>query len=190
MQFKFLIGITGASGSIYGIRLVEELVKKGHEINLVITYAGKQVIKEEVGNSFIEDFLSMYKNKIKIWDENDFSAPFISGSNTIDYQIIIPCSMSKLSAIANGISKNILERTADVVLKEKKLLILVLRETPLNLIHIENMLKAVKAGALIVPAMPAFYHRPETIDDIVNFMVGKVLNLIGIKHSLFKKWKQ
>lgn len=190
MSFKFLIGITGASGCIYGLRLIEELIKKDHEINLVITSAGRQVIKEEIGNTFIEKFLSKYNKKIKLWEENDFSAPFISGSNTIDYQIIIPCSMSKLSAIANGLSRNILERTADVALKEKKQLILVLRETPLNIIHIDNMLKAAKAGALIVPAMPAFYHKPENIDDIVNFIVGKVLSLIGIKHSLFKKWKE
>lgn len=189
-MLKFLIGITGASGSIYGIRLIEELIYKGHEINLVITPAGRQVIKEEMGDLFIEEFLSKYKKEIKVWDEYDFSAPFISGSNTIDYEIIIPCSMGKLSAIANGISRNILERTADVVLKERKQLILVLRETPLNIIHLENMLRAAKAGALIVPAMPAFYHKPETIDDIVNFLVGKVLNLIGIKHSLFKKWKE
>lgn len=190
MSFKFLIGITGASGCIYGLRLIEELIKKDHEINLVITSAGRQVIKEEIGNTFIEKFLSKYNKKIKLWEENDFSAPFISGSNTIDYQIIIPCSMSKLSAIANGLSRNILERTADVALKEKKQLILVLRETPLNIIHIDNMLKAAKAGALIVPAMPAFYHKPKNIDDIVNFIVGKVLSLIGIKHSLFKKWKE
>lgn len=188
-MLKFLIGITGASGSIYGIRLLEELIQKGYEINLIITSAGREVIKEEIGHSFIEGFLSKYKYKIKIWDENDYSAPFISGSNSVDYQIIIPCSMGKLSAIANGISKNILERSADVVLKEKKQLILVVRETPLNLIHLENMLKVAKAGALIVPAMPAFYHKPETVDDIVNFLVGKILNLIGIEHNLFKKWK-
>ena len=104
--------------------------------------------------------------------------------------VLIPCSMGKLAAIANGISGNVLERTADVVLKENRQLILVARETPLSLIHLENMVKIAKAGAQILPAMPAFYHHPKTIDDMVNFVVGKVLNLLRIEHTLFKGWRK
>lgn len=190
----FIVGITGASGSIYGIRLIEELLKNNHFVNVVITDAGKKVMKEEIGE---EDITSLMKKRnaklmdnIKVWANNDFEAPFMSGSNAFDAVIIIPCSVGKLAAIANGISNNLLERAADVALKENKQLILVVRETPLSLIHLENMVKIARAGAKILPAMPAFYHHPQSVDDIVNFVVGKVLNLLNIKHKLFKPWRK
>jgi 4-hydroxy-3-polyprenylbenzoate decarboxylase len=112
----------------------------------------------------------------------------MSGSNAPEAVILIPCSVGKLGAIANGISSNLLERAADVALKERRQLILVVRETPLSLVHLENMVRAARAGAQILPAMPAFYHHPKTIDDMVNFVVGKVLNLLRIEHDLFKGW--
>lgn len=190
----YVIGITGASGSIYGLRLIEELASRKHRIDIVITPAGKQVMKEELG---VDDFekidrigLSKIKGNIKIWGHDDFEAPFMSGSNAPDAVVIIPCSVGKLSAIANGISSNLLERIADVAIKETKQLILVVRETPLSLIHLENMVKAARAGAQILPAMPAFYHHPETVSDMVDFIVGKVLNLLKIDHNLFKKWRK
>jgi 4-hydroxy-3-polyprenylbenzoate decarboxylase len=127
---------------------------------------------------------------VRIWENDNFEAPFLSGSNPPEAMVLIPCSMGKLAAVANGISGNVLERTADVVLKEGRQLILVVRETPLSLIHLENMVKAAKAGARILPAMPAFYHHPKTIDDMVNFVVGKVLTFLRIKHTLFKGWKK
>ncbi len=114
----------------------------------------------------------------------------MSGSNSPNAVIIIPCSVGKLAAIANGISNNLLERIADVALKENKQLILVVRETPLSLIHLENMVKVAKAGAKILPAMPAFYHHPQTLDDIIDFIVGKVFNLLNIEHNLFKPWRR
>lgn len=186
----FVIGITGASGSIYGIRLIHELSLKNHRINVIITSAGRIVMQEELGGLGNREIKKIFikKDNVKIWDEIDFSVPFISGSNAPDAVIVIPCSMGSLSSIANGISGNVLERAADVVLKERKQLILVIRETPLSLIHIENMLKAAKAGALILPAMPAFYNHPKTVDDMVNFVVGKVLNILSIEHKLFKSW--
>ena len=190
----YVIGITGASGSIYGVRLIEELASRKHHIDIVITHAGKQVMKEELG---VQDFekidrlgLSKIKGNIKIWENDDFEAPFMSGSNAPEAVVIVPCSVGKLSAIANGISSNLLERMADVAIKERKQLILVVRETPLSLIHLENMVKVARAGAQILPAMPAFYHHPKKIDDMVNFIVGKVLNLLKIEHQLFKGWRK
>ncbi len=188
----YVVGITGASGSIYGIRLIQELGRKKHTVNVVITSAGKQVMNEELGVAGFEQMeklgLSDISSYLKVWENNNFEAPFMSGSNAPEAVIMIPCSVGKLAAIANGISGNLLERTADVALKERRRLILVVRETPLSLIHLENMVKVAKAGAEILPAMPAFYHHPKTIDDMVNFVVGKVLNLLRIEHDLFKGW--
>jgi len=190
----YVVGITGASGSIYGIRLIQQLALKKHTVNVVVTSAGKMVMKEELGVSGLGKMdklgLSKVKNNIKIWENNNFEAPFMSGSSAPEAVIIIPCSVGKLAAIANGISGNLVERTADVALKEKRQLILVVRETPLSLIHLENMVKVTRAGAHILPAMPAFYHHPKTIDDMVNFVVGKVLNLLRIEHNLFKSWRK
>jgi 4-hydroxy-3-polyprenylbenzoate decarboxylase len=190
----YVVGITGASGSIYGIRLIQQLALKKHIVNVVITSAGKMVMKEELGVSGLGKMdklgLSKIKGNIKVWENNDFEAPFMSGSSAPEAVIIIPCSVGKLAAIANGISGNLVERTADVALKEKRQLILVIRETPFSLIHLENMVKVTRAGAQILPAMPAFYHHPKTIDDMVNFVVGKVLNLLKIEHNLFKSWRK
>lgn len=190
----YVVGITGASGSIYGVRLVHELALRKHTVNVVITSAGKQVMREELGVSDFKEMkkpgLSKIKGNIRIWENDDFEAPFMSGSSAPEAVVIIPCSVGKLGAITNGISSNLLERTADVALKEKRELILVIRETPLNLLHLENMVKAARAGAQILPAMPAFYHHPKTIDDMVNFVVGKVLNLLRIEHNLFKGWRK
>lgn len=190
----YVIGIAGASGSIYGIRLIQELGLRKHTVNVVITPAGKQVMNEELGVFGFEQMdklgLAEISNNVKIWENDNFEAPFMSGSNAPEAVVIIPCSMGKLAAVANGISGNLLERIADVALKERKQLILVVRETPLSLIHLENMVKVAKAGGQILPAMPAFYHHPETVDDLVNFIVGKVLNLLGIGHNLFKGWRR
>jgi 4-hydroxy-3-polyprenylbenzoate decarboxylase len=112
----------------------------------------------------------------------------MSGSNAFEAVVVIPCSVGKLASIANGISGNLLERAADVALKEKRQLVLVVRETPLSIVHLENMLRVAKAGAHIMPAMPAFYHNPKTVDDIVDFMVGKVLNLLRVEHTLLRGW--
>jgi 4-hydroxy-3-polyprenylbenzoate decarboxylase len=219
---EFVIGITGASGSIYGIRLIQELGQRKHDVNVVITYAGKQVMMEELGISDKKEILRLLmsfpsrikvrdklqresrkrldsgslpgmtnkKDIIRIWENDNFEAPFMSGSNAPEAVVIIPCSVGKLAAIANGISGNLLERIADVALKERRRLILVVRETPLSLIHLENMVKVARAGAEILPAMPAFYHHPKTVDDMVNFIVGKVLNLLRIEHNLFKGWRK
>ncbi len=191
---NYVIGITGASGSIYGVRLIQELAVRKHFVDVVVTSAGKKVMKEELGVSGFENMaklgLSKTRGAIKVWENDNFEAPFMSGSNVPEAVVVVPCSVGKLAAMANGISTNLLERAADVALKEKGQLVLVVRETPLNLIHLENMVKVARAGAQILPAMPAFYHHPRSIDDMVDFVVGKVLNLLGIKHTLFKGWKR
>lgn len=187
----YVVGITGASGSIYGVRLIQELCLRKFNVHVVITYAGKQVMKEELGVSGLEEADKPgFSETVKVWENDDFSAPFMSGSNAPEAVIIIPCSMGKLASIANGISGNLLERMADVALKERRQLILVVRETPLSLIHLENMVKVTRAGCIVMPAMPAFYHHPQTIDDMVNFIAGKVLNLLRIEHDLFKGWRK
>jgi len=218
----YVVGITGASGSIYGVRLIQELCLRKFNVHVVITSAGKQVMKEELGVSHEKEMLRLLmsfpsrikvgdklqreskkrldsgslpgmtnkKDLVRFWENDDFSAPFMSGSNAPEAVIIIPCSMGKLASIANGISGNLLERMADVALKERRQLILVVRETPLSLIHLENMVKVARAGGIVMPAMPAFYHHPQTIDDMVNFIAGKVLNLLRIEHDLFKGWSK
>ncbi|WP_245671870.1 UbiX family flavin prenyltransferase [Desulfuribacillus stibiiarsenatis] len=200
-QRKIVVGITGASGSIYAIELIKFLLQNNIEIHLLVTDAGRLVIghellhfnsKELMGKN-ITDLLTQLKidtedHNLNIHEMNDFAACIASGSYFIDGMVILPCTMGTLSAIANGASKNLLERVADTALKEGRKLIIVPRETPLNRIHLKNMLSVVDAGATILPAMPAFYHQPQSIKDIVLFLVGKILDQLMIEHQLFKRW--
>lgn len=193
-QRKIAVGITGASGAIYGVRLVQELLKAGHLVHLVITEAGWQVFKDELRwdisdrDKIIGEHFSSYGDQLYYHTLRDFYAPIASGSYQHDGMIVIPCSMGTLSGIAHGASGNLLERAADVTLKEGRKLILVPRETPLHQIHLENMLKVTQVGGRIVPAMPGFYQLPSTMDDLIHFVVGKSLDALGIPHSLFKRW--
>lgn len=197
MDKKYTVAITGASGSIYGVRLVEELLKAGCHVNLVISETGKDVLFHETGIDLRgnekeagKKAKSYFKKKaLTLFDNSNLFASISSGSHKTDGMIIAPCSMGALGRIASGHSQKLIERTADVMLKEKRRLIIVPRETPLNQIHIENMLKLSKMNVDIVPAMPAFYQRPKTVNDLVNFVVGKVLDLVGIEHKLFERWK-
>ena len=182
---KILLGIGGASGSIYGIRLLEELVKTDNEIHLVVSNGAKKIIEHETNYSFND-----LKKMVNFCYENDdmFAGP-ASGSFKLDAMIVCPCSMKTLSAIANGYGDTLTSRAASCQLKEERKLILVVRETPLDLPGIENMKKAKLAGASILPAMPGFYHKPEKIEDLVDFVVGKILDQLKIDHSLFKRWE-
>ncbi|MDA3130198.1 UbiX family flavin prenyltransferase [Aliibacillus thermotolerans] len=192
----FTVAITGASGAVYAVRLVQELTQGGHHIHLLMSEASWQVFRDELlldikdRNQCLEDLFSLSSPDVSIdvHDLQDFQAPVASGSYQMDAMVVIPCSMGTLSKIANGNSGNLLERAADVQLKEKRDLILVPRETPLHGGHLENMLKAERNGAQIVPAMPGFYHLPETKEDLIDFVVGKVLDALGIEHSLFRRW--
>ncbi len=181
---KILVSIGGASGVIYGIKLLEELAKIQKEIHLIITEGAKKIMEYEANRT-----LSEVKKLAKFFYENDdlFAGP-ASGSFQIDAMIIVPCSMKTLSAIANGYGENLTSRSAMCCLKEGKKVILVLRETPLDLASLENMVSAKQNGAVILPAMPGFYHKPQKIEEIIDFIIGKILDQLGIFHSLYKKW--
>ena len=182
---KILIGITGASGSIYGIRLLEELVKSGNEVHLIVSEDAKKIIKYETNYTFdkIKKSASFY------YKNSDMFATPSSGSFKLDAMIIVPCSMKTLSSIANGYSETLISRAASCFLKEGRKLIIVIRETPLDLPGIKNILSAKQAGATILPAMPSFYHKPKKIEELVDFIVGKILDQLKIEHLLFKRWK-
>lgn len=190
----YTVGITGASGGIYGVRIVQELLRQSYKVHLVLTEAAWQVFKEELlldttnREAVLTELFGDYQGELLIHDLHDYTAPIASGSYQNDGMIIIPCSMGTLSGIASGASGNLLERTADVMLKEGRKLILVPRETPLNQLHLENMLRVAKVGAKILPAMPGFYHLPKTMDDLVDFLVGKALDSLGVQHDLFTRW--
>ena len=179
-----VLAVTGASGAIYAKTLIEHLYKKGLSVQCLVSNIGKKVWEWEIGGSVSE----MLPPEIALYAEDDWRAPVASGSVRADAMIIIPCSMGTLAAIAQGLARNVIHRAADVMLKEKRPLILVPRETPLNTIHLENMLRLARAGATILPAMPGFYHRPEKIQDMVDFVVGRILDHLGINHELIKPW--
>ncbi|TKJ94383.1 flavin prenyltransferase UbiX [Paenibacillus sp. PK4536] len=191
---RYIVGITGASGSIYGIRLTEVLLSLGYTVHLVISNAGWRVLKEEMDweassrEEMLEQYFSTWSAQLVYHSFADIGATIASGSFRVKAMIIVPCSMGTLANIAGGMSANLMTRAADVVLKEERKLVIVPRETPLQAIHLENMLKLARMGVSIVPAMPAFYYRPKTLDDTVDFMVGKVLDILDIEHQLFERW--
>jgi 4-hydroxy-3-polyprenylbenzoate decarboxylase len=194
---NIVVGITGASGSIYGLRLIEELLRVEKQVTVLLTNAGRQVTEFETGLVLAEEpqqclnqLREYFKvgNGLEYYALNNFFAPVASGSSAPDAVVICPCSMGTLGRIAAGLSDNLLERVADVALKEQKKLLLVPRETPFNQIHLENLLRLSKAGAQILPAMPGFYQQPQTVADLVNFVVGKILDSLDVKHQLLARW--
>ncbi|HYE81649.1 MAG TPA: UbiX family flavin prenyltransferase [Clostridia bacterium] len=181
---KIIVGISGASGAIYGIRLLEELKKRKVETHLIMSRWGAVTIAKET------DYTVEQVNALadKIYREDDVSAAISSGSFQTGGMIVAPCSMKTLSGIANGYAEDLMTRAADVCIKERRKLILVARETPLNAIHLENMLKLSRIGVEIMPPVPAFYSRPQSIDDIVNHTVGRIMDHIGLENRLFTRW--
>lgn len=182
---RIVIAITGASGAIYGIRLLEVLSRrKDVESLLIISKTAEKIIHIETDYdpSYVKSLATRY------FEPDDMTAPIASGSYKFDAMVVIPCSMKTLSAIANGYAESLIVRAADVAIKENRKLILVPRETPLSAIHLENMLKLARLGVIILPASPAFYHEPEKIMDLVDYIVGKVLDQLGIPHDLFEAW--
>ncbi len=179
-----VVGITGASGVTYAWRFLEVLKERKIDASIIITNPAKDILDLELSKK-PEDILSMAKQH---YDIDDFSSPLASGSYQFDSMVIVPCSMASLGAIASGNSRNLLLRTADICLKEGRPLIIVTRETPLNSIHLENLLKLSRMGAAIIPASPGFYHKPKTIQDLVDFIVGRILLRLGLKQDLFSPW--
>lgn len=186
MQLRLIIAITGASGVIYGKRLLEVLQNRKIETHLIISKAAEKIIKHELEATRKD----IEKLATHVYSVDDLTASISSGSFKTDAMVIIPCSMKTLAGIAHGYSENLILRVADVMLKEKRKLILVPRETPLNIIHLRNMLELAKQGVTVVPAMPAYYHKPKEISDIVNYVVGKVLDLLSVEHTLFRRWQE
>jgi len=181
---KIIVGISGASGSVLGVRLLQELKGKA-ETHLIITETAQKILEHETGFNIKQ----VEKLATKSYSNSDFFASIASGSFKTEGMVIIPCSMKTLAGIASGFSDNLLLRCADVCLKERRKLVLVARETPLSYIHIKNMKTASKAGAIILPPVLSFYSKPKTIDDMVNHIVGKVLDILGFENSLYKRWE-
>jgi len=181
---RLIVAITGASGVIYGKRFLEALKEKNVETHLIISKAGEKMLQYELGVARRD----LERLASHVYDEDLLTAPIASGSFITDGMAIIPCSMKTVAGIAHGYSENLILRAADVTLKEKRKLVIVPRETPLNAIHLRNLLELAMQGVAVIPAMPAFYHKPEKIEDLVDFIVGKVLDTLGIEHNLFKRW--
>ncbi len=182
---RVAVCISGASGAVYAKRLIDYLEDKV-ELSVVISEDAKKIFEDELSLNFFEFTKS---RGFKLYKNSDFYSPLASGSHILDSCVVVPCSMKTLSAIANGFSENLICRCADVCIKEKRKLILVPRETPLSAIHLENMLKLARLGVVILPPAPAFYGKPKSISDIVDFVVGRILDSMGIENHLYRRWE-
>jgi 4-hydroxy-3-polyprenylbenzoate decarboxylase len=194
----YTVVITGASGSAYGMRLVEALLSAGHGVTLLMTSAGRQVTAYEIGFTLpdagareaVLRFLELPDSaRLRVVPTDDMFDAIASGTRKVDGMIVCPASMGFCGSVASGLASDLAERAADVQLKERRPLVLVPRETPLNLIHLRNLTALAEAGAVIVPAMPGFYARPKRVDDLVDFVAGKVLDVLGVEHELLKRWE-
>ena len=192
------LAFTGASGLPYGIRLLDSLLQNGQRVNLVYSQAAQIVAKQEMdfvlpnrpqdAEKILLEKFGKFKGELKVYGIQDWYAPMASGSNPGDAMVICPCTMGTLGKVAGGISDDLISRAADVMLKEKRPLILVPREMPFSAIHLENMLKLAHAGAVIMPPNPGFYHHPQSVQDIVDFVVARILDHLGVAQRLIKPW--
>lgn len=190
---QYVVGITGASGSIYGLRTIEALLEAGARVRLILTENGEKVIAYETGREpgeWIAEFKARFSDLLILEDNKDLFSAAASGSHLADGMVIAPCSMSKLAHIAAGITPDLLTRAADVALKQRRPLVVMPRETPLSQIHLKNMLTLAECGAFIVPAMPAFYQKPKCLDDMADFMAGRVLDCLGVENHRYARWKE
>ncbi len=199
MNKTVCLALTGASGMPYGLRLLECLLAAGCRVQLLYSPAAQVVARQEMDlelssrptetrAALLARHAAVDPEKLAVFGREEWFAPVASGSNPPDAMVVCPCSMGTLAAIAQGLSDNLIERAADVVLKEGRKLILVPRETPLSAIHLENMLRLARAGAVILPPSPGFYHRPQTVGDVVDFVVARVLDQLAVPHALLRRW--
>jgi 4-hydroxy-3-polyprenylbenzoate decarboxylase len=189
-----VVGITGASGAPYAVKLLQQLTAAHRSVSLIVSKYGMRLLDAEMGIASIDALrdavgTSAWDSCVENYSNDDRGAPPASGSALTAGMIVCPCSMGTLSAISVGSSRSLIERAADVTLKEKRKLVLVPRETPLSAIHLANMLRLTRAGAVVMPASPGFYHRPETISDLVDFVVARMLDHLGVEQSLVKRWE-
>lgn len=195
---RITLAMTGASGSQYGLRLLDCLVQEEREVHFLISKAAQLVMatetdvalpaKPQAMQAFLTEYTGAAPNQIRVFGLEDWMAPPASGSSAPAAMVVAPCSTGTLSAIANGACNNLIERAADVALKERRQLILMPRETPLSSIHLEHMLKLSNLGAVILPTMPGFYHQPQSVDDLIDFVVARVLNQLGIPQDMLPRW--
>lgn len=188
-----VLAITGASGAPYAVRLLESLIGAGREVWLIVSSHGLRLLRTEAGIASLDQLRERvgsadWDKFVKVQNDNDRGAAPASGSALTDGMVICPCSMGTLSSIAQGTSRSLIERAADVTLKERRKLIVVPRETPYSAIHLENMLRLTRAGAVVIAASPGFYHGAKSIDDLVDFVVARILDHLGVEHSLTKRW--
>ena len=192
------VGVTGASGAIYATRTVAALLSLGLHVELVVSDYGRRLLHDELGESASLDRLKAFlagkygdavtAGTVTIHNNRDLGATIASGSHGCSGMVVVPCSMKTLAGVAHGLSRNLIERAADVMLKERRTLVLVPRETPMSLPQLKNMVLCAEAGAMILPAMPAFYQLPKTLDDLADFMAGKILSSLGFEHDLYPPW--
>lgn len=196
---RLALAITGASGALYGVRTLAALLETGCEVDLIVTEYGRRLLRDELGEQATVDRLGEYlvtrygegirRGVYVLHSNRDLGSRLASGSQRTEGMVIVPCSMKTLAGVAHGLSRSLVERAADVMLKERRRLVIVPRETPLSLPQLRNMVLCAEAGAVVLPAMPAFYHLPQTIDDLAAFLAGKILSVLGFEHALFPAWK-
>lgn len=192
------IAITGASGAIYATRTMAALLERGCHLELIVSDYGRRLLREELGDAAVIDRLfdflgERYGERVRsgtytVHSNRDLGARIASGSQECEAMVVVPCSMKTLAGIAHGLSRSLVERAADVILKERRTLIIVPRETPMSLPQLRNMVLCAEAGAMMMPAMPAFYQMPQTLDDLADFMAGKILSALGFSHELYRRW--
>lgn len=195
-----VVGMTGASGAMYATRTLAALLTRGYHIELVVSDFGRRLLRDELGEQaaverLIPFLAATYGDQVErgtlvVNSNKDLGAGIASGSHRCDGMVIVPCSMKTLAGVAHGLSRSLIERAADVMLKERRPLVVVPRETPMSLPQLRNMVLCAEAGALVLPAMPAFYQGPTTIDDLADFMAGKILTALGLEHDLYPRWKE
>lgn len=195
---RVAVGITGASGALYAVRTVAALLASGAEVELVVSDFGRRLLREELGETASLDGLPDYLERrygdgvragtLIVHNNRDVGASIASGSHMCESMVIVPCSMKTLAGVAHGLSRTLIERAADVMLKERRALVVVPRETPMSLPQLRNMVACAEAGAMVLPAMPAFYQGPRTLDDLADFMAGKIVSALGFPHSLYPPW--